>query len=251
MARIINFANRKGGSGKTTSAVNIAHGLALRNKKVLLVDMDPQGHSSISLGIMEYDSDKNLYSALRGITPITDIIHNIRENLDIIPACKELSDFETSFKEEKLWIIKENIQAIENNYDFIIFDPPPTIGNLMLSSMIASNEVFVPMQADFLAMEGFAEMVQLIHKIGDLYNPNLKLKGVIFNFFDGRVKAYRKIAEDIKNSFNYELMFFEVRRNISIAEAPARHMSVLEYAPESNGSRDYRCIVNRILKMEG
>ena len=242
MSRRITFANRKGGCGKTTSAVNVAHALALNGKKVLFIDIDPQAHSTLIFNNSSNTPQKTIYHFLCNKYSLSECKVKTRiANLDLIPASRELTAFEIEYstKQDCALILSQRLNEESLKYDYIVFDPPPTVGLLSMSALVTSNEILIPMQMHFYAMEGLAEMMQLIYKVNASYNPNLFLVGIIPTFLNERTKLAGEIFNDIVNHFGGEKLFPGIRTNITLAEAPGYKKTIFEYAPQSNGAKDY------------
>ncbi len=249
MQRILSISNRKGGSGKTTTAVNISAALAHMGNNVLLIDTDPQAHATLSLGIKSREKGKDLYTLLTNGKQLGEIIHDTYlKTLKIIPASRKLTAFERDFskmKEARL-LLANTVERISSEFEYIIFDTPPTLTLMNISALIASNEVFIPMQTHFLAMEGLAEMVQLINQIRKIYNPNIKIKGIIPTFFKEKTKLSRSIILEIIKNLGKGIILHPVRVNISLAEAPGYGKTIFQYNAKSNGAYDYLTIAKQI-----
>ncbi len=253
MTRFIVFANRKGGCGKTTTAVNVAHALAMRGKKVLLIDADPQAHATIALGVPPLSRKCHILHLLREGAPFSDAVFNTHiPGVCLIPASRELGSFELDFSSRKgsESLLSECLYEEAAAFDYLIFDPPPTVGLLTISTLVAAQEVFIPMQMHFLAMEGLAEMMQLIYTINATHNANLSLGAIIPTFFNKNTRLAREITEDIVKNFGAEKLLPGIRMNISLAEAPGHGKSIFEYAPQSSGAADYLEVANRIDGLE-
>lgn len=251
MTRFIVFANRKGGCGKTTTAVNVAHCLAMKKKKTLLIDLDPQAHSTISLGKNTHgQNNPSIVTLLNGKKTLNDIIvpTNI-DGLSLAPSSRDLISFEleASSRKGSENILSEKLSGTVNRFDFIVFDPPPTIGLLTVSALVAGREVYIPMPMHFLAMEGLAEMMRLIYTLNATCNPDLRLCGVIPTFYNKSTRIAKEIAGDIIKNFGKENLLPGIRMNVSLAEAPGHGKSVLEYAPNSAGAVDYTALADSII----
>lgn len=251
MTRHIVFANRKGGCGKTTTAVNIAHGLALREKRVLLIDADPQAHATLSLGVPPGSTDFHLLQFLRGEAGFGDTVLSTHiPGVSLIPSARELGSFELAFSSRKgsETLLNERLYGHTGPFDFVIFDPPPTVGLLTLSALVAAQEVFLPMQMHFLSLEGLAETMQLIYTVNATHNANLRLCGIIPTFFNRNTRLAREMTTDIVKNFGVEKLLPGIRMNISLAEAAGHGKSIFEYAPKSSGAQDYREVAGIILQ---
>jgi chromosome partitioning protein len=239
LSKIISIANFKGGVGKTTSTVNIGVGLSLEGKRVLLIDLDPQFNLTQSLGYFE--TDKPIYGALRGeysLQPIivTDKLHIISSSLDLIKAEIELSG---EFKRED--ILSRLISPVKNQYDYILIDCPPSLGLLTINAFIASDEIYVPIEAEFLALKGYAILSEAIGRIG------LSIDHVFITKYDGRKVLNRNVLDTIRQSLGEIAFNTVIRENIALAEAPTQGLDIFRYAPKSVGADDYRQLVLEIL----
>lgn len=249
MARIIAISNRKGGSGKTTSTVNVSAALAHKGKDVLVIDADPQAHTTKSFGIMPKDIHLDLYSCLVERRDVEEAIKGTYlKTLKVIPATRRLTLYERNFSREKQARIRLSDCLSSNNreFDYIIFDTPPTLSLLTVSALIASNEVLIPMQTHFLSLDGLTEMVALIAKVNEIYNPDLRLKGIIPTFYKERTRLGRSVIGEIRRNLGEHIVLHPVRVNISLAEAPSFGKTIFQYNSKSNGAFDYFAIARQI-----
>ena len=246
MAKIITLSNHKGGVGKTTSSINIGAGLNKLGKKVLLIDLDPQANLSQSLGVV--DAEKNIYGALRGFYKLTPI--KILKGLDLIPSTLELSGAEIEMIGEpgREYILKQTIKPIKHKYDFIIIDSPPSLGLLTINSLTASDEVIIPLQAQFLALQGLVKLMEVIKKIQLRLNKDLELGGVFVTQFDNRKVLNRNVLETIKDHFKDQVFKTKIRDNVALAEAPSRALDIFRYNSKSYGAHDYLSLSKEIVK---
>ena len=249
MKRIISISNRKGGSGKTTTAVNISAALAHKGKRVLVVDADPQAHTTLSFGISKGQIEGDLYSVLMGQKSAEEVMVNTYlDKLNVIPSTRRLMEYErkySSIREARMHLA-ECFSSINGQFDYTIFDTPPTLSLMTVSALIASDEVYIPMQAHFLALEGLAEMVTLISKIHKLYNHDVRLKGIIPTFYKEKTKLSQEVIEQIKKNLGEEILLHPVRVNIALAEAPGHGETIFQYRLKSHGAYDYLCVANQI-----
>ena len=246
MAKIITLSNHKGGVGKTTSSINIGAGLNQLGKKVLLIDLDPQANLSQSLGVV--DAEKNIYGALRGFYKLTPI--KILKGIDLIPSTLELSGAEIEMIGEpgREYILKQTIKPIKHKYDFIIIDSPPSLGLLTINSLTASDEVIIPLQAQFLALQGLVKLMEVIKKIQLRLNKDLELGGVFVTQFDNRKVLNRNVLETIKDHFKDQVFKTKIRDNVALAEAPSRALDIFRYNSKSYGAHDYLSLSKEIVK---
>ena len=246
MSTIISLSNHKGGVGKTTSTVNIGAGLHKLGNKVLLIDLDPQSNLSQSLGIQERDN--NIYTALRGDTKITPI--QISENFDIVPSTLDLSgaEIEMSGEAGREYILKEVIEPIKTNYDYIILDCPPSLGLLTINAFTASDSIYIPLTAEYLPLQGLAKLLEVVEKIKRRLNPNLEIGGVFVTKYDNRKILNRDVLSTIEKHFAGKAFKTKVRDNVALAEAPSQGLDIFRYNGKSNGAEDYMELCKEITK---
>ena len=245
-SRVISISNHKGGVGKTTSAINIGAGLNLLKKKVLLIDLDPQANLTQSLGLI--NQERNIYGALRGEYKLEPI--EIFKGLDVIPSTLDLSGAEIELSSEpgREYILKELIEPLRASYDFIIIDSPPSLGLLTINSFTASDEILIPLQAQFLALQGLAKLVEVIDKIKGRLNKGLIVGGVFITQYDSRKVLNRDVVETIQAHFKDQVFKTKVRDNIALAEAPAQGLDIFRYSSKSYGAEDYLALSKEVLK---
>jgi chromosome partitioning protein len=246
MGKVLSISNHKGGVGKTTSAINIGAGLNKLGKKVLLIDLDPQANLSQSLGLT--NQEKTIYGALKGDYKLEPIV--VLKGLDVIPSTLDLSGAEIELSSEpgREYILKELIEAIRSDYDYIIIDSPPSLGLLTINSFTAADEILIPLQAQFLAMQGLAKLVEVVEKIKSRLNKELKMGGVFITQYDGRKVLNRDVVETINAHFKSEVFKTKIRDNIALAEAPAQGLDIFRYNAKSNGAEDYMNLAKEIIK---
>jgi chromosome partitioning protein len=246
MSKVISISNHKGGVGKTTSAINIGAGLNLLKKKVLLIDLDPQANLSQSLGLI--NQDRNIYGALRGEYKLQPI--EILKGLDVIPSTLDLSGAEVELSSEpgREYILKELIEPLRASYDFIIIDSPPSLGLLTINSFTASDEILIPLQAQYLALQGLTKLVEVVDKIKQRLNKGLKVGGVFITQYDSRKVLNRDVVETIQAHFKNQVFKTKVRDNIALAEAPSQGLDIFRYSSKSYGAEDYLALSKEVLK---
>lgn len=247
MGKVISISNHKGGVGKTTSSINIGAGLVKLKKKVLLIDLDPQANLSQSLGVLE--PELNIYGALRGDYELQPI--EIIEGLYLVPSTLDLSGAEVEMSGEpgREYILKELIDPIKDNYDFIIIDSPPSLGLLTINSFTASDEILIPLQAQYLALQGLTKLLEVVDKIKKRLNKGLKIGGVFITQYDKRKVLNRDVASTIDLHFKDTVFKTKIRDNIALAEAPAQGLDIFRYNPKSYGAEDYLKLSKEILKL--
>jgi len=241
----ITIANHKGGVGKTTSAASIGCGLALKGMRVLLIDLDAQQNLSYSLTHTE-DPDKSVYDALVKDEPLP--IVKISENLDLVPASLDLAraEIDMATKIAREGILKNLIQPIADNYDFIIIDCPPSLGIVTTNALVASDELYIPLTAEALPMKGLSMLDDVVREVRKRVNPNLTLGGVFFTRYNNR-KLNREVIKTIAVKYGDKVFNTRIRENIALAEAPLSGKSIFEYDPKSNGAADYFSLVDEII----
>jgi len=246
MSKVISISNHKGGVGKTTSTINIGAGLNSLGKKVLLIDLDPQANLSQSLRLT--NQDKTIYGALRGEYNLEPI--QVLKGLDVIPSTLDLSGAEVEMSGEagREYILKELIDPIKNSYDYVFIDSPPSLGLLTINSFTASDQVFIPLQAEYLALQGLSKLIEVIDKIKKRLNKELKVGGVFITQYDSRKVLNRDVVATIQAHFKDEVFKTKIRDNIALAEAPAQGVDIFRYNPKSYGAEDYLSLSKEILK---
>jgi len=247
-ACVISFSNHKGGVGKSCSTCNIGASLARRGKKVLLVDLDPQANLSLSLGLK--DVEKSIYNVLNDQIAIADCIYNILGTLEIVPANLDLAGAEIELSSEagREVILKESLSSVSHLYDYILIDCAPSLGLLTTNALTASDQIYIPVQAQYLSLQGITKLTTVIDKIKRRLNKNLKVGGVFITQFDSRKVLNRDIAEAIEKHFKEKCLKTRVRDNVALAEAPGRGQDIFRYSPKSHGAADYAAIADEIIK---
>lgn len=246
MGKVIAISNHKGGVGKTTTAVNLGAGLAREGKKILLIDLDPQANLSHCYGITK--SETTIYDSLKDQKPVPTV--KVLENLEVSPSNLDLAGAEIELNSEagREFLLKDILDPIKNNYDYVIIDCPPSLGLLTLNAFTAADEVIIPIQAHFLAIKGLAKIVEVINKIKKRINPKLEITGVVITLYDKRKVLHRDIEETINAYFGSKVYNTKIRQNIALAEAPARGLDIFRYDISSTGADDYYELTQEFLK---
>jgi chromosome partitioning protein len=246
MTKIFCISNHKGGVGKTTSTINIGAGLNKLGKKVLLIDLDPQANLSQSLGIIE--APKNIYGAIRSEYPLEPI--NVLEGFDIVPSTLDLSGAEIELISEagREYILSELIEPIKANYDFVLIDCPPSIGLLTVNALTVADAVLIPLQAEFLAVQGLTKLTEVIEKVKLRLNKRLVIGGVFITQYDNRKILNRNVVESVEAYFKTAVFKSKIRENVALAEAPTQGLDIFRYSPNSNGAEDYMNLCKEILQ---
>ncbi len=254
MGKSIAIFNQKGGVGKTTTNINLAASLTLKGKRVLMLDIDPQGNTTSGIGIQKRDLEYTMYDLMveEDFDTTKAIIHTNVENLDIIPASVDLAGAEVELaqvkgREKKL---RAAMDAIKDSYDYIFIDCPPSLGILTINSLTAVESVLVPIQCEFYALEGVSQLVSTIELVKKSLNPKLEIEGVILSMFDGRTNLSIQVVQEVKKYFGSKVYSTVIPRNIRLAEAPSFGMAITEYDPNSRGAEAYIEFAEEFLRRE-
>lgn len=254
MSRIIAIANQKGGVGKTTTSVNLSACLAEAGKKVLLVDMDPQGNTTSGLGIDKYSLEKTVYEVIGGEIEIRDaIIDELFENLSLLPANRDLAgaEIELITTENMQYIVKEKLSEVKDEYDYIILDCPPALGMLTVNAMTAADSVLVPIQCEFYALDGLSQLMYTIELIQKNLNPDLYMEGVVFTMYDARTNLSLQVVENVKDNLTQNIYKTIIPRNVRLAEAPSHGLPINLYDSKSTGAESYRLLAEEVISNGG
>ena len=250
MERIIAIANQKGGVGKTTTAINLSACLAELGEKVLAIDMDPQGNMTSGLGIDKNNVEYTVYDLIIGEAEINQVIcKEALENLDVLPANVDLSaaEIELIGIDNKEYIIRDEIEKVKNNYDYIIIDCPPSLSMLTINAMTTADTVLVPIQCEYYALEGLSQLIHTIDLVKERLNPRLEMEGVVFTMYDARTNLSLQVVENVKENLNKTIYKTIIPRNIRLAEAPSHGMPINMYDPKSAGAENYRLLAEEVI----
>ena len=251
MGRIIAIANQKGGVGKTTTAINLSACLAEKGQKVLAIDMDPQGNMSSGLGLDKGSIDKTIYDMILGEIDVEDVINKgTIENLDILPSNVDLSAVEIELidEENKEFIVKNSIQKVRDNYDFVIIDCPPSLSLLTINAMTTADSVLVPIQCEYYALEGLSQLIRTVELVRDRLNPALNIEGVVFTMYDARTNLSLQVVENVKDNLQQNIYKTIIPRNIRLAEAPSYGTPINQYDPRSAGAESYMKLAEEVIE---
>ena len=251
MAKIISIANQKGGVGKTTTAVNLAGALAYLGRKVLLIDMDPQGNASRSVGIDAADVNESLYHVLTGQAQIENVIRPTSlRNMFVLPASMELAgadlEIASSFQ-DKQYRLKKQLDRVSANYDYVIIDCPPSLGLLNVNALVASSSVLIPLQCEYYAMEGLAQLLSTIRKIKQTMNSDIEIEGVLLTMADFRTKFANEVASEIRKFFKEKVYETSIPRQVKLSEAPSKGKTIVEYSVNSKGGVAYIDLAREVI----
>ncbi|MCM8764648.1 MAG: AAA family ATPase [Candidatus Omnitrophica bacterium] len=251
--RKIAVINQKGGSGKTTTVVNVGAAIAEVGHRVLLVDMDPQAHTTIHLGFEPFKLEKSIYDVLINERPIDDVIIETHvRNLFLLPAKIELASAEIEMVNTigREIVLREALKKSKNDFQYILIDCPPSLGLLTLNALTTASEIIIPIQAEFFALEGLTKLIQTIRIVTERINPVTHISGVLITMFDRRKNICKEVAEKTQNHFGKKMFRTKIRENVKLAEAPSFGQTIFEFANKSHGAEDYRKLAKEILKGE-
>ena len=255
MGKAIAIFNQKGGVGKTTTNINLGACLALKGKRVLMLDIDPQGNTTSGIGVSKKELEYTVYELLieDNFDPRDAVLHTSVENLDLIPANVDLAGAEIEMvqlegREKRL---QKAIDKIRNDYDYIFIDCPPSLGLLTINSLSAVESVLIPIQCEFYALEGVSQLMSTIELVRKNLKPDLEVEGVVLSMFDGRTNLSIQVVQEVKKYFGAKVYSTVIPRNIRLAEAPSFGMPIVEYDPRSKGAEAYREFAEEFREREG
>ena len=256
--KIISIINQKGGVGKTTTVINLAAGLAMKRKKILVIDLDPQGNATTGLGLSNTaDSDQTIYSVLNGEKKISEVIKTTSfENLNLITSNVDLSglEVETAGDSRRAFKLKDELTSILNDsslsYDYILIDCPPSLSLLTIMALVASNALIVPLQTEFFALEGLTQLMKTIDRIKSNLNPSLEIRGILLTMYDKRNKLSSQVELEARNYFKNKVYNIAVPRNVRLSEAPSHGIPVLIYDKNCPGSKAYFSFADEFLQQD-
>lgn len=253
MAKIIAVANQKGGVGKTTTSVNIAAGLAYLNQRVLLVDFDAQGNATQGLGCCapKYNVQHSVYDLIMNQSSFQQTVQHLKEPpLDILPATIDLAGADLQMSEYKTGrenFLKRQLEPVQDQYDFIIIDCPPSLGLLNTNALTAADTVLIPVQCEYYALEGLTQLLSTIRLVNRLFNNKLKIEGVLLTMYDSRTNLSKEVSEEVRKYFKEIVYKTNIPRTVRFAEAPSKGESIFQYDVRGEGSKAYAAVVREIL----
>lgn len=253
MARIVTIANQKGGVGKTTTAINLAAGVAVAECPTLLIDMDPQANSTSGLGVDPRALEKNVYEVLiNGLVPAEAIITTEMPYLSVLPSTINLVGAEVELVDvpRREFVVAGIVEKVRNDYEYIFIDCPPSLGLLTLNGLVAADSVLIPVQCEYYALEGLGQLLNTVNIVQKNLNPRLEIEGVLMTMFDGRLRLSNQIVEEVRKFFGEKVYSTIISRNVRLSEAPSYGKPVLLYEAVSSGARNYMDLAREFLSRQ-
>jgi chromosome partitioning protein len=251
IGEVIAVANQKGGVGKTTTSVNLSASLAIAEKKVLLLDFDPQANTTTGLGVDKYSLKKDVYQWLNGEAELSEVVQKTElDYLFVLPSSRGLARFELEIEEGQSGavLLRQMIGAIDENFDYVIVDSPPSLGLLTINALTAADSVLIPIQAEYYALEGLSDLINTVNRVKETFNPELEIKGIVLTMFDDRTNLSRQVEKEVRSYFKTKVFSSVIPRNIRLSEAPSFGKPIQLYAIKSTGSLAYLNLAKEILE---
>ncbi len=251
MSKIIAITNQKGGVGKTTTSINLSAAIAESGKKVLVVDMDPQGNTTSGFGVNKNELENTVYELILEECSLQEaIIKNVATNVSLLPSNVNLAGAEVDLldRDDKSFILKKEIDYIADEYDYIVIDCPPSLNMLTINAMTTAGSVIVPIQCEYYALEGVSQLIHTINLVRERLNPELSIDGVVFTMYDARTNLSKQVVENVKENLSHHIYKTMIPRNISLAEAPSFGKPITVYDTKSAGAEAYRELAKEVIK---
>ena len=253
MGRIIAIANQKGGVGKTTTTINLSACLAEAGKKVLTIDLDPQGNTTSGLGVDKNERENTIYELILGDCTVNEaLIHTDMKNLDLLCSNVNLAGAEIELIDikNKEYVLRNEVDYIRDDYDFVLIDCPPSLSMLTINAMTTADTILVPIQCEYYALEGLSQLMHTIGLVQQRLNPQLEIEGVVFTMYDSRTNLSLQVVENVKNNLDTKIYNTIIPRNVRLAEAPSHGIPINQYDPKSSGAESYRALAREVIERE-
>ncbi|PIQ42869.1 MAG: cobalamin biosynthesis protein CobQ [Gammaproteobacteria bacterium CG11_big_fil_rev_8_21_14_0_20_46_22] len=252
MGKIIAVTNQKGGVGKTTSTVNLAASLATMNRKVLLIDLDPQGNATMASGVNKYELDGSINDVLLGKKPAAELVRGSSNVYDILPANGDLTEAEVNLfqQTDREYALKNALAPLKPRYDFMLIDCPPTLNMLTINSLVAADSVIIPMQCEYYALEGLSSLLDTIRSLQDVANPTLQIEGLLRTMYDTRNRLATDVSKELLTHFGDKVFRTVIPRNVRLAEAPSYGQAAIQYDRSSQGALAYIALAGELLRRQ-